>query len=316
MAAAFWHHFTLCAPLFMMVFLGWVIVKIKFFDGVVTKALSQFVFKFLMPVMLFDLLSKTRDMPPIDLKVLAAFFGSCVIVYILGSFLGAKLFHQDSTGRVITGMGGIFGNNVQLGVPIVQTGLGAAAMPTISLIIIFNVLLLWTTATACVEFGRTGGKIDFRKFVKALLNIFKNPIVLGIICGSLWALTGWKLPEFVGDCTHLISTATTPCALIVVGMGLAQYSFTAALPRASVVTVLKLVIQPTIVYALCRILGVAEIETNAATLLACLPAAINLYIMAAQFRSQEDEASSAIFVSTFVSAVTVPLTMTILGVQI
>lgn len=299
-----------------MVFIGWALVKIRLFDAAVSKALSKFVFKFLMPVLLFDLLSKTRDMPPIDLKVLAAFFGSCVIVYILGSFLGGKIFHQDSTGRVITGMGGIFGNNVQLGVPIVQTGLGASAMPTISLIIIFNVLLLWTTATACVEFGRTGGHIDAKKFLHALINIFKNPIVLGILTGSIWALTGFELPKLVGDCTHLISMATTPCALIVVGMGLAQHSFTAALPRSSLVTVLKLVVQPVGVYVLCRILGVAEVETNAATLLSCLPVAINLYIMAAQFESQEDEASSAIFVSTFISAITVPLTLTLLGVEI
>ncbi len=312
----FWHHFTLCAPLFLMVFLGWAMVKIKLFDTTVTKALSKFVFKFLMPVMLFDLLSKTRDMPPIDLRVLLAFFGSCVVVYVLGSFLGAKLFRQDSTGRVITGMGGIFGNNVQLGVPIVQTGLGTAAMPTISLIIIFNVLLLWTSATACVEFGKTGGKIDGKMFLHAMGNIFKNPIVLGIICGSIWALSGLELPKLIGDCTHLVSTATTPCALIVVGMGLAQHSFTAALLRSSVVTVLKLVVQPLGVYVFCKLLGVPEIETNAATLLACLPVAINLYIMAAQFESQEDEASSAIFVSTFVSAVTVPLTLTLLGVEI
>lgn len=312
---AFIHHFALCAPLFSMVLLGWIMVKIRLFDTAVTKALSQFVFKFLMPVLLFDMMSRTHDMPPVDLRVLAAFFGSCAIVYVAGCILGAKLFNQDSTGRVITGMGGIFGNNVQLGVPIVQVGLGAAAMPTISLLIIFNVLLLWTTATACVEFGRTEGKIDTRKFLKALVNIFKNPIVLGIVTGSAWALTGIPLPEFLGKCTHLVASATTPCALIVVGMGLAAHSFTKALPRATVVTGMKLVVQPVIVYCLCRLLQLPEVETQAATVLSCLPVAINLYIMAAQFQSQEDEASSAIFVSTFVSAVTVPLTMTLLGVH-
>ena len=312
---AFWHHFTLCAPLFLMVFFGWAMVKIRLFDAAVTRALSQFVFKFLMPVLLFDMLSKTRDMPPVDLRVLAAFFGSCILVYVLGSALGGRIFRQDATGRVITGMGGIFGNNVQLGVPIVQTGLGAAAMPTISLLIIFNVLLLWTSATAIVEFGRTGGRIDGRKFVRALLNIFKNPIVLGILTGSIWALSGLTLPKLAGDCTHLISSATTPCALIVVGMGLAQHSFRAALPKAALVSALKLAVQPVLVYTLCRALGVPEVETDAATVLSCLPVAINLYIMAAQFDSEEAEASSAIFVSTFVSAVTVPLTMTLLGVE-
>ena len=90
-----------------MVFLGWALVKIGMFSHSVTKALSQFVFKLLMPVMLFHLMSDGSNRPPVDWKVLIAFFGSCVVVYIIGNFLGGKLFRQDSTGRVITGMGGI-----------------------------------------------------------------------------------------------------------------------------------------------------------------------------------------------------------------
>lgn len=310
----FFHHLSLCAPLFLMVFLGWALVKIGMFSHSVTKALSQFVFKLLMPVMLFHLMSDGSNRPPVDWKVLIAFFGSCVVVYIIGNFLGGKLFRQDSTGRVITGMGGIFGNNVQLGVPIVQTSLGTAAMPTISLLIIFNVLLLWTSATACVEFGRTGGKIDWKKFLIALKNIFKNPIVLGILIGTGWSLTGLQLPEVIDKSAALVATATTPCALIVVGMGLAEHSFTAALPKASVITALKLGIQPFLVWVFCVLLGLDSVQTNTATVLACLPVAINLYIMATQFESEEGAASNAIFVSTFISALTVPLTLTLLGV--
>ena len=310
----FFHHLSLCAPLFLMVFLGWALVKIGLFSHNVTKALSQFVFKLLMPVMLFHLMSDSSERPSVDWKVLIAFFGSCVVVYIIGSFLGGKLFHQDSTGRVITGMGGIFGNNVQLGVPIVQTSLGTAAMPTISLLIIFNVLLLWTSATACVEFGRTGGRIDWRKFLIALKNIFKNPIVLGILTGTAWSFTGVPLPDVVDKSAALVASATTPCALIVVGMGLAEHSFTAALPKASVITLLKLALQPFLVWLFCVLLGLDAVQTNAATVLACLPVAINLYIMATQFESEEGAASNSIFVSTFISAFTVPLTLTLLGV--
>ena len=310
----FFHHLSLCAPLFLMVFLGWALVKIGLFTTAVTKALSQFVFKLLMPVMLFDLMSDASERPPVDLKVLIAFFGSCVVVYLIGSFLGGRLFKQDSTGRVITGMGGIFGNNVQLGVPIVQTSLGTAAMPTISLLIIFNVLLLWTSATACVEFGRTGGTINWGRFLTALRNIFRNPIVLGILTGTAWSFTGLALPEVVDKSASLVATATTPCALIVVGMGLAEHSFTAALPKASLITLLKLGLQPFVVWLFCVLLGLDAVQTHAATVLACLPVAINLYIMATQFESEEGEASNAIFVSTFISAFTVPLTLTLLGV--
>lgn len=309
----FFHHLELCTPLFLLVFLGWGTVKIGLFDKTVSAGLSKFVFKLLMPTMLFQLMSHLSEMPPVDWRVLIAFFGSCIVVYILGSYLGKRLFHQDAAGRVITGMGGIFSNNVQLGVPIVQVSLGPEAIPTISLLIIFTVLLLWTSATACVEFGRTGGHIDVKKFGRALFNIFKNPIVLGILLGSGWGLTGWHLPDMVDRTLTWVSNATTPSALIAVGMALAQHSFKTALPKGCLVSVLKLVVQPCFVYLLCRLIGLGELQTNAATLLSCLPVAINLYIMSNEFDSEEAMASNAIFVSTLVSAVTVPLTLALLG---
>ena len=310
----FAYHLELCAPLFLLVFLGWALIKIKLFDSAVSKALSKLVFKFLMPMLLFRQMSHLSEMPPVDLRVLIAFFGSCIVVFVLGRQMGRRVFHQDSTAQVITGMGGIFGNNVQLGIPIVALALGQNAMPTISVLIIFNVLLLWTTATACVEFGRTGGNIDWRKFVTAMKGIFKNPIVLGILIGSAWGLTGLHLPAVAEKTLEHVTSATTPMALLVVGMGLAQHSFRAALPKGCAISVMKLLVQPLLVYALCRLIGLGEMETQATTLLSSLPVAINLYIMSVEFEAEEAMASNAIFVSTLISAVTVPLTMTLLSV--
>ena len=310
----FAYHLELCAPLFLLVFLGWALIKIKLFDSAVSRALSKLVFKFLMPMLLFRQMSHLSEMPPVDLRVLIAFFGSCIVVFILGRQMGRRLFAQGSTAQVITGMGGIFGNNVQLGIPIVALALGQNAMPTISVLIIFNVLLLWTTATACVEFGRTGGNIDWAKFVTAMKGIFKNPIVLGILIGSAWGLTGLHLPAVAEKTLEHVTAATTPMALLVVGMGLAQHSFTAALPKGCAISVMKLLVQPLLVYALCRLIGLGQMETQATTLLSSLPVAINLYIMSVEFEAEEAMASNAIFISTLISAVTVPLTMTLLAV--
>ena len=283
----FAYHLELCAPLFLLVFLGWALIKIKLFDSAVSKALSKLVFKFLMPMLLFRQMSHLSEMPPVDLRVLIAFFGSCIVVFILGRQMGRRLF---------------------------ALALGQNAMPTISVLIIFNVLLLWTTATACVEFGRTGGNIDWAKFVTAMKGIFKNPIVLGILIGSAWGLTGLHLPAVAEKTLEHVTAATTPMALLVVGMGLAQHSFTAALPKGCAISVMKLLVQPLLVYALCRLIGLGQMETQATTLLSSLPVAINLYIMSVEFEAEEAMASNAIFVSTLISAVTVPLTMTLLAV--
>lgn len=311
----FFYHLQLCLPLFLLVIVGWALIKAKLFEQSVVRALSGFTFRFLMPAMLFSLMSKLSEMPPMDWRVLIAFFGSCIIIYCLGRTAG-RFFGLDNTGKTIFGMAAIFGNNVQLGVPILQVSLGNEAMPTISLLIIFSVLLLWTTAIASVELGKAEGAKDWAKIGRSLLKVFKNPVVLGIITGSAWGLTGWELPQVVDKTLGYVSSATTTIALIVVGMGLAQHSFSAALPRGLTISTLKIVIHPIIVYCIARLIGLDIITTNACVLTAALPVAINVYLMASEFRSEEGAASNAIFVSTMLSALLIPLTLTLLGVSL
>ena len=124
----FFYHLQLCLPLFLLVIVGWALIKAKLFEQSVVRALSGFTFRFLMPAMLFSLMSKLSEMPPMDWRVLIAFFGSCIVIYCLGRTAG-RFFGLDNTGKTIFGMAAIFGNNVQLGVPILQVSLGNEAMP-------------------------------------------------------------------------------------------------------------------------------------------------------------------------------------------
>lgn len=316
MLEMFLFHFELCLPLFLLVLIGWGLVKIRLFDKSTTSVLSSFTFRFLMPVLLFQLMSGLSEMPPVDWRVLIAFFGSCIVVYFLGRLLG-RAFNLDNTGKTIFGIAAIFGNNVQLGVPIVQVSLGEAAMPTISILIVFSVLLLWSVAIASVELGKESTRIrDWHKVVRPMIRVFKNPVIIGIIAGSLYSFSGLQMPQFADKTIGYIASATSPIALIVVGMGLAQHSFSASLPKGLGISVLKIIIQPIIVYVFARLIGLGDIETQACVLTATLPVAINIFIMASEFKSQEGAASNAIFVSTFLSALVIPFALTLLGVTV
>lgn len=310
----FFYHLEVCLPLFLLVFLGWGLIKCRAFSNQTSLSLGSFTFRLLMPVMLFDLMSDLSSLPPIDYRAIGVFAISCVIVFFLGRFLGQG-FGLDNTGKTVFGMAAIFGNNVQLGVPIVQVSLGEAAIPTLSLIVIFSVITMWTAAIAFVEFGKPESTKDLKKIALSLLRVFKNPIVFAILLGSAFSFTGLKLPHFLDQSIGLISTATTPIALIVVGMGLAQHKFTAGLPKGLTITALKIMVQPLLVFGLAKLFGLPTLETYAVTLTAALPVAINIYLMATDFRSEEGAASNAIFVSTLLSAVAIPITLTLMGVN-
>ncbi len=309
---------NLCAPLFLLVFVGWGLRKIGLFGDDVSTSLTGFAFRFLIPVLLFHMLSDLSNMPPVDWRVLLGFFGSCGILYVAGSIFHRRVFRATTAGATVLAMAGIFGNNVQLGLPILQLAFGPEAMPTASLIIIFNVLILWTIAIATVEFGAARAEKNASKnlagMLKPMLRVLKNPVVIGILAGTAWGLTGLKLPHFAEETVQLISTATTPICLIAVGMGLAKCSFLGALGKNAFITIVKLGLQPALVYALCRLLQIDSYTSAVAAVMAGLPVAVNIYLMSADFRAEEDAASSAILLSTLTSAFTVPIALTLLGI--
>src|SRR6516164_7054369 len=94
------------------------------------------------------------SLPPVDLRVLIAYFGACFLVFVLGRFIAARLFHLDGVAQSVFGLGGIFANNVLLGIPLAKVTLGQASLPVISLVLVFNSLLMWTLATVSVEWAR------------------------------------------------------------------------------------------------------------------------------------------------------------------
>ena len=114
--SAFLHQLSLAAPLFALVFVGYGLMRFSGWPTAMSDNLSRFVFSVAMPAMLFRMMSDLSRLPPVDARLLAAFFGSCLIVFVLGRLLAWKFFGLDGAGQSLFGLGGVFSNNVLLGI--------------------------------------------------------------------------------------------------------------------------------------------------------------------------------------------------------
>src|SRR5439155_19637280 len=119
-------------------------------------------------------------LPRVDASLLVAFFGGCLIVYVIARIAGALLFGMDGASQSVFAMGGIFANTVLLGVPLAKVTLGETAMPAISLVIVFNSLVLWTLVTVSVEWARERD-LSVDGIARTAARVLVNPIVVGIL---------------------------------------------------------------------------------------------------------------------------------------
>ncbi len=309
----FLQNFLVALPLFLIIGLGYLLASFKILPASVGAGLSKFSFVVTIPTLLFRVMSDITHLPAPNWNIAFAFFGSCFLVFAVGRVCGRLFLKLNGEGQTIFGMAGVFSNNVQLGIPITISLLGKESMPSIAVIFSLNGFLMWTLATIAIELSRNKSPSVAKTVVDGIISTIKNPIVIGIIAGTLWGFSGLDLPKPVQNSVNLLANSAAPVALFSVGVGLSNYKLTANLDFTLWITALKLGLQPVVVFLLCHVFGLNLAETQAACLLACLPVGVNVYIMAQEFNVMQGATANSLLVTTFLASVTVPLTMSLFG---
>lgn len=304
----FLHHLFLASPLFFLVFAGYALMYFSRLPKSLCERLTWFVFSVAVPAMLFRMMSNFSKLPPVDARLLVAFFGSCLIVFAIGRLIAWKGFGLDGVGQSVFALGGVFSNNVMLGLPLAKVVLGDAALPSVALVLVFNALILWTLVTVSVEWARHGS-FSMRGSARTVLAVLTNPVIAGILLGTLFGLTGLSIPNLVDGPLELLGEAAAPLALIALGMGLAQYGIRDDWQVSLAITTIKLVLQPLVVWVLASILQLPEMETQVVVLLASIGVGVNVYLMSRQFKVLEGPVAGSLVLSTVLAALTTPLVM-------
>ena len=296
---------------FLLIGLGYGLVRWAAWPKSVVAGMNTFVFSLALPALLFHLMSGVGQLPPVDTRLLAAFFGACLCTFVIGRLLARQVLHLDATAGSILALAGIFSNNVLLGIPLARAALGEAAVPAVALVLVFNALTLWTLLSVSIEWSRHGSP-SLAGLRSTGLALLRNPIVMAIVSGALFGLSGATLPAVLETTLKQVAEPAAPLSLIVLGMGLAEYAVQAR--RAEIVTIclLKLVLQPLIVWLLARLIGLPPLETQVVAMLGSLPVGANVYLMSSQYQRLEGTIAASLVVSTALSALTTPLLLVLL----
>ena len=301
---------TLTAPLFLLVLIGYLLGAWAGWPKAVADALTRFVFVAAIPSMLFHAMSRFSQMPRADARLLLAFFGACLVVFIIGRIASATLFRMNAESQSVFAMGGIFSNIVLLGLPIAKVTIGDAAIPSVSLVVVFNAFILWTLVTVSIEWARHGSA-SWAGIGRTAKGVFTNPVVVGILSGTAFGFTGWALPGVIDRTLTMVGQAAVPLSLIALGLGLAQYGVRNGWRESLGIVAIKAIVMPAVAWSLATLIGLPPLETRVITMLAAMPVGANVYLMAEQFKVMGGPVASSLVVSTLVASITVPLVLTL-----
>lgn len=180
-------------PIFILLFLGMCFMRIGVFSDEFVQKLNDFVFKIPLPVLVFSDLCSEDFYSVWDTKlVLFCFFAtllSILLTFFLSLFLKDKTYRANSF-RLPTGAAPAL-----LGVTLMQNLYGSSSMAP--LMIIGCVPLYNAAAVIILSFFKPERRpLDKRLFLSTAKGIATNPIIIGIVCGLLWALLQLPMPRF------------------------------------------------------------------------------------------------------------------------
>lgn len=267
-------------------------------------ALNAFVLWFALPALLVRTLG---DLPLADMvdpgflvgwiAVSAALFaGTAGLALVLGS--SARI-------AVIRAATASHGNVGYLGLTLVIGVLGAQASGAVVMAIIVDFLLVIPAVIAAIELTARPGAGASGAFLRAIRAAIANPFVLAIVAGLTLSASGLALPGPVDDFLAVLGAAAVPTALFAIGVTLYGQPLTGPAIELAALSVLKLLIHPLLVFwVMGNLLGLPAETVAAGVLLAALPVANNVFLLATRYEVHPGIVSGAILVSTAAALLT------------
>lgn len=293
-------------PIFAVMVLGYILKRRGLFTDEFVAIINRFVFRIALPLMIFQDLWHADFVTDFDIRFVVFCFLSTVLCFVF-IWIGAEIFLKDKT-MIGAFVQGSFRSSVAvLGLAFIRNmygEVGLAPLMIVAAVPFYNVASVVVLTFRGKNTDLTNGKAGIKK---ACINILKNPIIIGIVAGSVASLIHLKLPVMAAKTIDLVQQTSTPMALLAIGAG---FEFKAAKEKtlpASIATAIKLIIQPLIFIPLAMWFGFRNQEMLAILIMLASPATASGYIMAREMKADHTLSSFIIVLSTLLSAFTLTL---------
>ncbi|MBO4838427.1 MAG: AEC family transporter [Lachnospiraceae bacterium] len=286
--------------LYAVLLLGFVLAKVRILDGHVNRSLSVMVVSVTYPAKLVcSVLGQPGDRGEMLLMMLGG-LGIYLAVLVLSKGISRLLRVPEDRRREFECLM-VFTNTGFIGAPLAQSLFGDAAFYQMTLMN-FAYYVLYNTYGITALAPRDGGRVRL-----TAKDVLTPGFVMTVVAIVLFLLRA-DAPATVKEILAMVGDMTTPLSMIILGASLAAYPFKQSIgdPWTYVYSGVKLLVMPALAFGVTRLLGLSSYH-SALTILTCsMPAGSMVLMLALKMNRDDAFISRSIFVSTLLSAITLP----------
>jgi malonate transporter len=301
---------NLALPYFGLIFIGFACGKVKGLPEQGLAWMNFFLLYVSLPALLFGIMSKTPfaelNNPPFLIASTLGTISAFALALLAGRLLG-KLPLREAT---LAGLSGAYGNIGYMGPGLALAVLGTKAAAPTALIFCCDSIFLFTIVPLLIALTDSKHPSLLHTFGVVVKQIVLNPLIMSACAGALAAALHIHPPVAIDNTLLFLQNAAAPTALFVLGVTVALRPFGRVPWEVPGVIAIKLLIHPLVVFGSMLLLGpFAQPWAATAVLMASLPPALNVFVIARQNDSWIEPASVAVLIGTFASVLTLTSVM-------
>ena len=297
---------NLALPFFGLIFIGFACGKIKQIPDTALAWMNFFIVYVSLPALFYSILAKTplEQLAKVDfvLATTLSTFVAFAVAFAIGMLIrGGRI--DEST---IAGLAGGYGNIGYMGPGLALLAFGEQAAVPVALIFCFENIMHFALAPSLMALSGAERASPGRVALEVGKKILLHPFIIATAIGVLAAALHFEAPVPLERLLETLARAAAPCALFAMGVTLALRPLK-RVPRAlGPIAALKLIVHPLLCYVVLSWFGDFQpVWIYSAVLLAALPTATNVFVIAQQYGVWVERASASILLTTVLSVGTV-----------
>ena len=291
----------LILPVFAVILTGWIVGFTGYLSRALSDALIHFAYNIAMPALLIVTIAQESGRSLINWRFLVAFGGGSLLCFLLVFAVMSIRGSRSLASRTMHGMAASMTNTGFVALPVLQAIYGPRAVLPAAIATVFVAVVMFPIAVILLEVDQRDGQGSRTPPTVTAKHVVLNPLVISTLLGMLCAIVHLRMPAPLNAYLGIMADALTPCALFAIGLGLSMDGLRATIGRASVLSAVKLLIMPLIVYGLSIFLRLDPLYTIAAVICAAVPTAKTVYILAGEYHSEEAMVASTVSLTTLFS---------------
>ncbi|RTL49590.1 MAG: AEC family transporter [Bradyrhizobiaceae bacterium] len=301
------------SPIFAIIAAGFACRRLNLLGPTAASELNRFVVYLALPCLLFLVMAEANWNTLWQPGFIASFTIASFAVFG-GTLLYRVIRGQHLTDASIDALNAGYANVGYIGFPLCGMVFGRESLGLVTVAAVITVSVVFATAIIFVEIGLQSERRATHLVFKVAKALIRNPLLVAPALGVGWSMLGIPVPVPARAVLHLLGEAASPCALVSLGLFLAESRRgESSAPVTILLSALKLIAQPAIAAVCAVAFRLSPGPAAILVLLSALPTGTGPFMVAEYYKREAVVTSGTILVTTVASMFTLTACLYLIG---